>query len=91
MTTRATDSTAAAARPTLLPASAYCDGAMYERERTAIFAREWTFVADTGLLAQPGTYLGVSVAGFPIAIVNDGGALRAHQNVCRHRGGPLVS
>ena len=30
------------------------------------------------------------VAGYPLVIVNDGGTLRAFQNVCRHRAGPLV-
>ena len=39
---------------------------------------------------QPGAYLSVWVAGFPLVVVNDAGTLRAFQNVCRHRAGPLV-
>jgi choline monooxygenase len=74
----------------MLPASAYVDAAMLERERAAIFAREWTFAADAAQLADHGSYVAINVAGYPIVVVNDGGTLRAFQNVCRHRGGPLV-
>lgn len=78
------------ARSTMLPAASYVDLAIYERERAAIFAREWTFVADASQLASPGSYVATAIAGYPIVVVNDGGTLRGFQNVCRHRGGPLV-
>jgi len=32
----------------------------------------------------------ITMAGFPVVIINDSGTLRGFQNVCRHRGGPLV-
>ncbi len=78
------------ARATMLPASAYVDAAVYERERAAIFAREWTFVADPAQIASTGDYIATMIAGYPIVVNNDAGVLRAFQNVCRHRGGPLV-
>ncbi len=78
------------AQPTMLAASWYVDPAIYVRERTAIFAREWMFVADKSQFADSGSYVATAVAGYPIVVVKDGGALRAFHNVCRHRGGPLV-
>ena len=77
-------------RRTVTDATAYVDPARYEDERRAVFAREWTSVGAASRVAAPGTYLSVWVAGFPLVVVNDGGTLRAHQNICRHRSGPLV-
>ena len=74
----------------VLGAAAYVDPVRYEAERLAVFAREWTAVGTASQVAAPGSYLSVWVAGFPLVVVNDGGTLRAHQNVCRHRSGPLV-
>lgn len=74
----------------MLPASAYTDPAMLERERRAIFAREWCFAAPASTVAEPGQYVAGEIAGMPYLVVNDGGTLRGHVNVCRHRGGPLV-
>jgi len=75
---------------TVLGTAAYVDPARYEAERLAVFAREWTAVGTASLVAAPGSYLSVLVAGFPLVVVNDGGTLRAFPNVCRHRSGPLV-
>src|SRR5262249_38520319 len=75
---------------TKLPASAYVDVAAHERERTSIFAREWMYAADSSQLASHGDYVAMTIAGFPIVVVNNSGSLRGFQNVCRHRGGPLV-
>lgn len=77
-------------QPTMLPASYYVDSAVYERERTAIFAREWTYVADMSQLARHGDYVATTVAGYPLLVINDGGNVRGFHNVCRHRGGPLA-
>ena len=73
-----------------LPASAYVDPERYQRERRAVFAREWTAVGDTRQLADPGAYLALEVAGYPVIVVNDAGTLRGFHNVCRHRAGPLA-
>ncbi len=71
-------------------ARAYVDPERYEAERRAIFDREWIALGDAARLAEPGAYLAVAVAGFPIVVVNDDGHLRGYHNVCRHRAGPLV-
>lgn len=77
-------------QPTGLPASAYHAPADLDAERRAIFAREWLFVGDMSQLAAPTEYVATSVAGYAIIVLNDGGALRAFHNICRHRGGPLL-
>jgi choline monooxygenase len=71
-------------------ADAYVDPVRYEAERRAVFAREWTAIGTASQVAAPGAYLSVWLAGFPLVVVNDAGTLRAFQNVCRHRAGPLV-
>ncbi len=79
-----------AAYPTLLGADAYTDPARHHAERHRVFARHWHAVGDVAQLAAPGDRLAVTVAGFPLLVVNDGGMLRGFHNVCRHRGGPLA-
>lgn len=69
---------------------AYCDPASFERERRMIYGRHWLYVGDDRPLAEPGAYVAATVAGFPVLVVNDDGTLRAFENVCRHRGGPLA-
>jgi choline monooxygenase len=77
-------------RVATMPASAYVDPRRYDEERSAIFAREWVALGDAARLVGSGAYLATLVAGYPIVVVNDGGALRGFHNVCRHRAGPLV-
>ncbi len=79
------------AQATMLPAVAYVDPLVYERERMAIFARAWMFVDDASQFSAPAAYAAVVAAGFPIVVINDAGTLRAFHNVCRHRGGPLLA
>lgn len=86
----ATARSQSAARATMLPAEAYTDAAVYAREREAIFGRSWACIGDAGQLAAAGNCLATWVAGYPIVVVNDAGALRAFHNVCRHRGGPVA-
>ena len=71
-------------------ARTYTDPERYEAERRAIFARQWTAIGAVDQLAAPGAYVSAWVAGYPLVMVNDGGILRAFQNICRHRAGPLV-
>src|SRR5262245_18532240 len=79
-------------KATTLPAVAYHDPAIYERERRAVFAREWQLAGFRVHLQQPGDFVAHDVAGWPVfVIVADDGTLRAFHNVCRHRAGPLVT
>ena len=74
-----------------LPASWYVDPAIYERERHAVFGREWQCVGAAERVERPGTYLAGDVAGWRVLVVRDGGGeLRGFHDVCRHRAGPLV-
>jgi nitrite reductase/ring-hydroxylating ferredoxin subunit len=74
-----------------LPAALYSDPAVYAQERRQIFARSWLMFAHEGQLAEPGSYVASSAAGYPlIAVRGSDGVIRAFHNVCRHRAGPLA-
>jgi len=74
-----------------LPASWYHDPAIWERERRAVFGREWQYAGHVSQLDEPGRYVVADVAGFDVLVlVGSDGVLRAFHNVCLHRAGPLV-
>jgi choline monooxygenase len=79
-------------RASTLPAAWYgADPAIWEKERHAIFGREWLMVGRAGEVPEPGHYLTETVAGWPIFVIRDrDGELRAFHNVCRHRAGPIL-
>jgi choline monooxygenase len=85
-----TPASGGAATPTIVPPSWYVDPHVYERERHAIFARQWLFIGATDALSTSGSYTARSVAGFPVVVLNDAGTMRGFHNVCRHRGGPVA-
>lgn len=74
-----------------LPASAYHDPAVYEREREAIFRHHWWLIAREDQLPAAGRFVAGDVAGWPVFVIRrrDGG-LSGFHNLCRHRAGPLV-
>ena len=75
-----------------LPAFAYTDAALLQRERAAVFARSWQLVAHRAQLAQAGDHVVCEVADTPVLLLRGAdGVLRALHNVCRHRGGPLAT
>jgi choline monooxygenase len=75
-----------------LPARAYTDAGVYERERTTVFARQWMLAGFRAQLREPGDFATHTFAGWNIlVVVQDDGSLRAFHNVCRHRGGPVVA
>jgi Rieske 2Fe-2S family protein len=74
-----------------LPRAYYFDDAIYNRERERIFFRDWFLACRDEQIAVPGDYRCIGVAGESVIIVRGkDGALRAHYNVCRHRGSRLV-
>ena len=79
------------ARAETLPSAWYVEPRFHALDREAVFARSWQYVGHAGRVAQEGMVLAADVAGHPVVVVNDGGTLRAFYNVCRHRGGPLVT
>jgi choline monooxygenase len=74
-----------------LPATWYHAPDIHERERQAIFRREWIWIGREDQLRNPGDYLATDIVGWRVFAIRDrDGNLRAFHNVCRHRAGPLV-
>ena len=70
-----------------LPASSYLSPEIFKREKERIFYREWVCAGREEQLPNTGDFLTVDVLGESVLVVRDkDGALRAHYNVCRHRG-----
>lgn len=73
-----------------LPSSYYYAAEMFEREKDRIFAREWFCAGREEELPSPGTILLREVLGENILVARTKeGELKAHYNVCRHRGARL--
>ena len=70
-----------------LPGEAYWRPDIEELELERIFRREWICVGRVEDVAKPGDFITQSIGTDPLIIVRDGeGEIRAHLNVCRHRG-----
>lgn len=79
-------------RSETIPSSWYLSPEVFAFERDAVFADSWQYAGPSAGLEDAGSYRAAEAAGDPAFVVrgNDG-ALRAFYNVCRHRGGPLVT
>jgi glycine betaine catabolism A len=74
-----------------LPGRDYAAPEVYDAERDLVFHRTWFCVGRDADLAEPGDFITRDVAGESVLIVRTKeGELRAHYNVCRHRGSYLV-
>jgi choline monooxygenase len=74
-----------------LPASAYRDPALFQRERHDIFAREWLLYGRSDQLPKAGDFLAVTMIGYPVIVVRQAdSSLRGFHNVCRHRAAMLT-
>ncbi|HEY2010611.1 MAG TPA: aromatic ring-hydroxylating dioxygenase subunit alpha [Rhizomicrobium sp.] len=70
-----------------LPQAFYLDENIFAEEQACIFRANWFFAGHSVEVGQPGDYMTLMVGNAPILVVRDaGGTLRAHHNVCRHRG-----
>ncbi len=75
---------------TLIP-DAYTSPEFHELERDRIFSRSWVPICVTDELAQPGSFVVTEVGGRSLIVCrNRSSELRAHHNVCRHRGARIV-
>jgi choline monooxygenase len=82
----------ALAKATTLPAAWYRGDEQLQRERGAIFAREWLVAAPAAPLSAPGCYVATEVCGWPLLlVVGHDNEVRAFHNVCRHRAGPVAA
>lgn len=74
-----------------LPREYFISSEHFAWEIEKIFAREWICVGHQSQLANPGDYLLRDVAGESLIVVRDRQMeIRAHYNVCRHRGTRLL-
>jgi len=74
-----------------LPASWYLSDDTFRRERERVLYREWFCAGRADQLRRPGSLQVVNVAGESVLVVRTrAGELRAHYNVCRHRGSQVV-
>lgn len=75
-----------------LPSSCYRSPRIFAREQERIFAQDWFCAGREEELSQPGDWRVLDVAGESVLVVrNKNGELRAHYNVCRHRGARLCA
>src|SRR5438105_13202385 len=79
------------ARAFTLPASAYIDRSVHDRERDRIFAGTWQLVARADDLSRVGDLKPATILDEPILITRGlDGTLRGFYNVCRHRAAQVV-
>jgi Rieske 2Fe-2S family protein len=70
-----------------LPASDYLCPSVFQREQARIFSHHWLCVARESEFAESGSFHVIEVGSESVIIVRDQtGSLRAHLNLCRHRG-----
>lgn len=75
-----------------LPSSFYTEPSMLERERRELYARNWVCVGREEELDADGPTKIIELFGESIIVARLGdGSIRAHYNVCRHRGARLCS
>ncbi|RAG80827.1 aromatic ring-hydroxylating dioxygenase subunit alpha [Streptacidiphilus pinicola] len=75
-----------------LAARYYTDPAVATAEHDRVFARSWQLVCHETDLPGPGARITAWAAGREVLVVRtEDGGIRAHLNVCRHRGTRLVS
>lgn len=74
-----------------LPGMYYTSPEVFLQEKEKIFSRRWLCVGRGSQIAQPGDYLLVETNGEQLIVVRQpDGSVRAHFNLCRHRGTCLV-
>ncbi|WP_375502881.1 aromatic ring-hydroxylating dioxygenase subunit alpha [uncultured Jatrophihabitans sp.] len=75
-----------------LPATYYLDQHVFEAELATVFRDGWLFAGHSYELAGAGDYLLFTLGDEEVIIVRDeDGLLRAHHNVCRHRGSRICA
>jgi len=74
-----------------IPARYYLDNDVLEREKEAIFYRNWWCAGHQSQLPEAGCYLTLQVCEQNIIVIRDkSGDLKAYYNVCQHRGHELL-
>ena len=74
-----------------LPPKAYWSEEILDLELEHVFFKEWVCTGRVEDIPKPGDYYARTLATEPIVVVRDAeGEIRAHLNVCRHRGCEIV-
>lgn len=69
----------------------YEDTAIFERDRHRVLRKHWFLAAHVSQFAKPGDYRLFDIAGDSLILVMDADrTIRAHYNVCRHRGSRVL-
>ena len=86
------DALVAAQRPGhSLDQAFYVHPAIFERDRERILRNHWIMAGHVSQVREPGDFLLFDFAGESIIVLRDvEGVVRAHYNVCRHRGSQLL-
>jgi glycine betaine catabolism A len=73
-----------------LPSSAYTEATSFAREKEALFAQNWVCAGREEDVVEPGAATIIELLGESVIVARlKDGSLRAHYNVCRHRGSRL--
>jgi phenylpropionate dioxygenase-like ring-hydroxylating dioxygenase large terminal subunit len=73
-----------------VPARIFNDREVYQLERERLFGRCWMFLAHESEIPRPGDYVTRYIADNNIIVARDEhGRIRAHLNMCRHRGNQI--
>ena len=76
-----------AVRRGMIPAHIYNDREVFELEKERLFSRAWLFVGHESEIPQPGDYVVRRVLEDSFIVARDeAGEVRAHFNMCLHRG-----
>jgi Rieske 2Fe-2S family protein len=68
----------------------FTSDAVWREEQERIFRRRWLYAGHVSQLPKPGSYFLFEVAGESVIVLRgDDGLVRAHHNLCRHRGSRL--
>lgn len=62
---------------------------VFAADRARIFHEDWHFAGHISEIPEPGDYLLFDMLGESVIIVRTEGGIKAHANVCRHRGSRL--
>lgn len=74
-----------------LTRSSYTSADVFDHDRTTVFGRNWLFAGHTADIPRPGDFRVVDLAGEQVILWRGkDGVIRAHFNVCRHRGSRLT-
>lgn len=74
-----------------LPGAAYTSADVFALEQRALFGQSWLCVGHVSQWPRPGDFSVLDIAGDSVLLLRaQDGILRAHFNVCRHRGSKLV-